>query len=79
MESVKIPEKKIPQCLEDSKDSSNIHDSDEEENMHLFIDSLKNIVASKNGEAKVEEENFAEEEKDRVFAKYEIQIHSIAS
>jgi hypothetical protein len=68
VESIKIPEKKI-QCLEDSKDSSNIHDSDEEENMNILINSLKNIVGPKSGEAKTEDENFAEEEKDRVYAK----------
>ena len=70
VESVKIPEKKLPQCLEESKDSSNVQDSDEEqENMHNLMNSLKSFVASKSSEAKVEDENFEENEKDRVYAK----------
>jgi NIMA (never in mitosis gene a)-related kinase len=69
MESVKISEKNVPKMLEESKDSSNIHESDdEEENLHVLINSLKNVVEPKEG--KQEDENFAEEEKDRVYAKY---------
>ena len=71
IESIKIPEKKMPpQCLEDSKDSSNIQDSDDEENMNILINSLKSFVAPKTGEAKIDDENFAEDEKDRAIAKY---------
>ncbi len=71
VESIKIPEKKIPAGLEESKDSSNIQDSDEEqENMQNLIISLKSFVAAKTGEAKMEDENFEESEKDRVYANF---------
>jgi hypothetical protein len=70
VESVKLAEKKMPKNLEESKDSSNIHESDDDdENLNALIISLKNCVDPKDGEPKAEEDNFAEEEKDRVFAK----------
>ena len=66
-------EKKAPKNLEESKDSSNINGSDDdEENLNVLINSLKNFVDPKEGDPKEEEENFAEEDKDRVFAKYNL-------
>jgi len=71
VESIKIPEKKLPSALEESKDSSNIQDSDEEqENMNNLIDSMKSFMQNKEPAAKVEDENFEESEKDRVYANF---------
>lgn len=68
VENIKMPEKKAPKNLEESKDSSNINESDDdEENLNVLINSLKNFVDPKEGVP--EDENFAEEDKDRVFAK----------
>ena len=70
-ESAKLPEKKLTGGLEESKDISNIQDSDEEqENMHNLINSLKCFVTSKNKGAKPDDENFEESEKDRVYANF---------
>jgi hypothetical protein len=71
VENIKIPEKKLLKNLEESKDSSNIHESDDddEENINVLINSLKNFVDPKEGGSKEEDENFAEDDKDRVFAK----------
>ena len=69
-ENVKLTEKLKPKNLEESKDSSNVQESDDEdENMNILINSLKHIVDPKE-EHKAEEEFFEEEGKDRVYARF---------
>ena len=74
VESRKILEKNLPKDLEDSKEVLNLQDADEDENDNysVLINDLKNIVDAKKGDGKevVEDENFVEDEKDRVYAKY---------
>jgi NIMA (never in mitosis gene a)-related kinase len=62
-------DKKSKKSLEESKVSSCQNDSDDDnENLNVLINSLKNVVAPH--DEKAEDENFSEEEKDRVYAKY---------
>ncbi len=51
-------------------------DEDEKDNYSVLINSLKNMVESTKEEDKEvpEDENFAEEEKDRVYPKYTPQL-----
>jgi hypothetical protein len=69
-ENRKTFEKNPPKVLEDEKDASGL-DDDEKSNYSVLINSLKNIVEPKKSESKepAEDDNFAEDEKDRVYAK----------
>ena len=70
MENRKTMEKNPPKVLDEEKDGVGL-DDDEKSNYSVLINSLKNIVEPKKSDSKepLEDEFFAEDEKDRVYAK----------